>query len=184
MDGCKSGIHHMSHQHRGGHRAHTAGHRGDGLHNGFCLIKTDIAAELALFVDVDAHIHHDLTFPQAIGPNGSPPAHGDHQHIGLPAEGGQVPGAGIAEGHSGIFAIQHHGGRLAHHQAAAHHHGPLAGQRHVVIFQNLKAGLGRAGRISQFRVRKYSCQRAICDTIDILLRVKCRANRTVIKLFR
>ena len=56
----------MAHQHRGGHRAHTAGHRGDGLHNGFCLIKTDIATELALFVDVDAHIHDDLTGPQML----------------------------------------------------------------------------------------------------------------------
>ena len=53
---------------------------------------------------VDAHIHHDLTFPQAIGPDGSPPAHGDHRHIGLQAEGGQVPGAGIAEGHSGVVS--------------------------------------------------------------------------------
>ena len=48
---CGCGIHHMAHQHRGGHCAHTAGHRGDSLHDGFCLIKAHIAAELALFID-------------------------------------------------------------------------------------------------------------------------------------
>ena len=171
----------MAHQHRGGHCAHTAGHRGNSLHDGFCLIKAHIAAELALFVDVDAHIHHDLTFPQAIGPDGSPPSHGDHQHIGLPAEGRQVPGAGIAEGHGGVLPVQHHGSGLAHHQAAAHDHGPFAGQRHVVVFQDLKAGLRRAGRITDGHVGEHTSHRAVRDAVHVLFRSKRLLDPAVIE---
>ena len=67
--GC--GLHHVAYQHRGGHSANAAGHRGNGIHDGFSLGEFHVTAQLALFVHMDAHIHHGLALPQAVGTHGT-----------------------------------------------------------------------------------------------------------------
>ena len=172
----------MAHQHGGGHGAHTARHGGDGFHHGLGLGKADVPAELAVIAHMDAHIHNGLALPQAVGSDEAALAHGHHDHISLFAEGGQVLGAGVADRDRSVFAVQHHGGRLAHHKASAHHHGPLAGEGNIVILQNFQAGLGGAGRVAQRRVGKHAGQRAVRDAVNVLFRGQCRADGAVIEL--
>ena len=56
----------MAHQHGSRHGADAAGDGGDGLHHRLCLAKADVTAEFAFLVDMDAHIHDDLTGPQML----------------------------------------------------------------------------------------------------------------------
>ena len=172
----------MADQHGGGHGAHAAGYRGNGLDEGFCLVKADVAAELALCVDVDAHIDHDLAFAQAVAADEALPPHGNDHDVGLFAEGGQVLGAGIAERHRGVFAVQHHGGGLADHEAAAHDHGPPTRERHLIILQDLQTGLCGAGRVADGGVGKHTGQRTVRDAVDVLFRGQRRADGAVIEL--
>ena len=51
----------MAHEHGSRHGADAAGDGGDGLHHRLCLAKADVTAESAFLVDMDAHIHDDLT---------------------------------------------------------------------------------------------------------------------------
>ena len=146
----------MAHQHRGGHGAHTARHGGDSIHDRLRLGKAHVTAQLALVVQMDAHIHHGLAGTQAVSTHGAHPAHGHHDHIRLLADLGQVLGAGVADGHGGIFPVQHHGGGLAHYQAAAYHHGAFAGEGNIVVLQNLQAGLRGAGSITQIGVGEHT----------------------------
>ena len=131
---------------------------------------------------MDAHIHDGLAFAQAVGTHRAHLAHGHHHYVRFPAEGGQVLGAGVAEGHGGILAVQHHGGRLAHHQAAAHHHGALAGEGNAIILQNFKTRLCRAGRIAEIGIREHTGQRTVRNAVDVLFRGKGRAHGAVVEL--
>ena len=138
----------MAYQHRGGHGAHAAGHGGDGVHHRLCGGKLHVTAEFAFLVHMDAHVHDGLTFPQAVRAHSGHFAHGNHHDVGLLAHLRQIPGAGVAQGHGGVFPVQHHGGGLAHHKAASHHHGTLAGKGDVVILQNFQARLRGAGGVA------------------------------------
>ena len=131
---------------------------------------------------MDAHIHHDLPGPQVLAADGALLAHGDYHDVRLLAEGREVLGAGVAEGDGGVFAVQHHGGGLAHHKASAHHHGPLAGEGHLIILQDFKARLCRAGRVADGAVGEDPGQRAVGDAVDVLFRGQCGADGAVIEL--
>ena len=132
---------------------------------------------------MDAHIHHGLALPQAVGTHGTHFAHGDHDHIGFSAQGGKIPGAGIADGHSGVLTIQHHGGGLAHHKAAAHYDSASAGKRNLVILQDFKAGLRSAGGVAEVGIGEYSGQRTVRDAVNVLFRSQSRTHSAVVKLF-
>lgn len=173
----------MAHEHGSRHGADAAGDGSDGLHHRLCLAKADVTAEPAFLVDMDAHIHDDLTGPQMLCADEAHLAHGHHHNIGLTADIGQVLGAGIAEGDGGVFPIQHHGCGLANHEAAAHDDGPLAGEGNVVEFQDLKTGLRRAGRVADGSVGEDAGQRAVGDAVNVLFGRECGADGPVIKLF-
>ena len=76
----------MAHEHGSRHGADAAGDGGDGLHHRLCLAKADVTAEFAFLVDMDAHIHDDLTGPQMLCTDKAHPAHGHHHNIGLTAD--------------------------------------------------------------------------------------------------
>ena len=172
----------MAYQHRGGHGAHAAGHGGDGVYHRFSGGKLHVTAQLALLVYMDAHIHDRLACPQAVRAHSRHLAHGHHHDVGLPAHFRQVLCAGVAQGHGGVFPVQHHGGGLAHHKTAAHHHGTLAGKRNVIILQNLHAGLRGAGRVAQFGVREHPGQRSVRNAVDVFFRAQGGADGAVIEL--
>ena len=131
---------------------------------------------------MDAHVHDRLTFPQAVRAHSAHFAHGDHHDVRLPAHFRQVPGAGVAQGHGGVFPVQHHGGGLAHHKAAPHHHGTLAGKGDAIILQNFHAGLRGAGGIAQIGVREYPGQRTVRDAVNVLFRAQSGADGAVVEL--
>ena len=174
----------MGRQHRGGHGAHAPRHRGDGCHHRLSLRKADIAAEFAVFVGVDAHIHHRLTRGDAVPADGAPFAHGHHQNVRLTADFGEVPGPGIADGDGGVFPVQQHGRRFSHHQAAAHHRHPLALQGDAVEVQNFHAGLRRTGGISHPAAGKDARQRGVGDAVHVLFRGQGGTDRLVVHLGR
>ena len=173
----------MAHEHGSRHGADAAGDGSDGLHHRLCLAKADVTAEFAFLVDMDAHIHDDLTGPQMLCADEAHPAHGHHHNIGLTADFQQVLGAGVAEGDGGVFPVQHHGCGLAHHEAAAHDDGPPAGEGNVVEFQNFKTGLRRAGRVADGSVGEDTGQRAVGDAVNVLFGRERGADGPVIKLF-
>ena len=175
-------LHHMPYQHRGGHGAHAAGHGGDGVHHRLCGGKLHVAAQFALLVYMDAYVHDGLACPQAVRAHSGHFAHGHHHDVGLSAHFRQVLGAGVAQGHGGVFPVQHHGGWLAHHKAASHHHGTLAGKRNVIILQNLHAGLRGAGGVAQLCVREHPGQRTVRDAVNVLFRAQGGADGAVIEL--
>ena len=59
---CGCGIHHMAHQHGGGHGAHTARHGGDGTNNRLRGNKIDVTHQLAIRLTVDPDVNHDGAF--------------------------------------------------------------------------------------------------------------------------
>ena len=172
----------MPYQHRGGHGAHAAGHGGDGVYHRFSGGKLHVTAQLALLVHMDAYVHDRLACPQAVRAHSRHFAHGHHHDVGLSAHFRQAPGTGVAQGHGGIFPVQHHGGWLAHHKAASHHHGTLAGKRNVIILQNLHAGLRGAGGVAQLCVREHPGQRTVRDAVNVLFRAQGGADGAVIEL--
>ena len=131
---------------------------------------------------MDAHVHDGLTCPQAVRAHSGHLAHGDYHDVGLLAHFRQVLCAGVAQGHGGVLPVQHHGGGLAHHKAAPHHHGTLAGKGDVVILQNFHARLRGAGSIAQIGVREHPGQRTVCDAVNVLFRAQGGADGAVIEL--
>ena len=96
---------------------------------------------------MDAHIHHHGPGLDVLGPQHQRFAGRHHQHIGLAGDRSQVLGAGVGHGDRGIGGLEHQGHGLAHQDAAAHHHGPLAGQLHAMAGQQgHHAGGGAAAR--------------------------------------
>ena len=172
----------MAYQHRGGHGAYAAGHRGDGVHHRLCGVKLHVTAQLALLVYMDAYVHDRLACPQAVRAHSRHFAHGHHHDVGLLAHFRQIPGAGVAQGDGGVFPVQHHGSGLAHHKAAPHHHGTLAGKGDVVILQNFHAGLRGAGSIAQIGVGEHPGQRTVRNAVDVLFRAQGGADGAVIEL--
>ena len=131
---------------------------------------------------MDAYVHDRLACPQAVRAHSRHLAHGHHHDVGLSAHFRQVLGAGVAQGHGGVFPVQHHGGWLAHHKAASHHHGTLAGEGDAIILQNLHAGLRGAGGVAQIGVREHPGQRTVRDAVNVLFRAQGGADGAVIEL--
>ena len=127
-----------------------------------------ISHQIAVLVHVDAHVQHHLAGGQTLGGHRSSLACRRHQQICPTALGGQVGGAGVADGDGGMTAQQQHGHRFANDQTAAHHHRPLALQLVAVVVQDFQAGLGGAGRVSRAAAGKYRRQGPGSDAVHVL----------------
>ena len=100
---------------------------------------------MAFVVAVHAHIkHHGAGFDH-IGREHIALAHGGHDHIGLPRDGGQIGRAAVADGDGGVLRQQHQRHGLAHDIAAANDHGVLAPQLVADAFEHFHAAIRRAG---------------------------------------
>ena len=150
-------LHHVLHQHGGGHGADAAGNGRDGLNDRLDLVKLGVAGDAALaalgvdlvLVPVDGHVHDhlsgaDIVLGQAVQHTG-----GGNNDVRVPADFSGVHRLGMADGNGGVLAHEHHGGGLADHQAAANDRGVLALAVDTVVVQNLHAGGGGAGGEAQ-----------------------------------
>ena len=84
---------------------------------------------------MDAHIDYHSPRAHVFGTDHPGATRRHHQHLRLPGQGRQVPGAGVGHAHGGVGGLQHQGHRLPHQDAATHHHGPSSGQGHLVAGQ-------------------------------------------------
>lgn len=57
----RSGLRHVTGQHRGGHRANAAGDRRDGVRHRFCSSKVHVAHQHPIRIQVDANVDDRLT---------------------------------------------------------------------------------------------------------------------------
>ena len=105
---------------------------------------------------------------------------GGDEHLRPAALGGQIGGAGVAEGDGGVAPQQQHGRRSADHQAAANHHRPPAGEIISIVVQQLHAGLGGAGGIALPVAGEHRRQRAGCDAVHILGRREGGTHRALV----
>ena len=91
-----------------------------------------------------------------------------HQDLRLTALARQVRRPGVADGAGGVAAQQHHGHRLAHHQAPAHHRDPFAPELAAEVVQNFQHGLGGAGGIPRPLAGKDRRQGTAGDAVHVL----------------
>jgi len=75
---------------------------------------------------VHPHVDHHRPLPHVLAPKQARPAEGRDQEVGLPADPGEVAGAGMAEGDGAVGGEQERRHRLADDVAAADDHRPAA----------------------------------------------------------
>ena len=179
----------MTDQHGGGHSAHAAGHRGDGLDDRLNLGEHGVARHAALAlgghlvgIPVHGHVNDDLAGTDIILGQALQHACGRHQDVSLAGHFLHVPGLGVAHGNGGVLAQQHHGGGLAHHQRAADHNGLLASAVDAVVVQDLHAGLGGAGREAQLLAHEHTGVGQVSHGVDILAGGQMVADLVLIRL--
>ena len=168
----------MSHQHGGRHRAHAAGHRGDGIHDGRGRVKVRIAYDGVFFrVPVGGHVDDRLTGPDMGRRQAPRRTRRRYEDVRLTGDGGQIGGSGVAHRHRGVPRQQQHGRGPTHHRRAPDDHRPLPGAIDAVVIQQHRHRLRRAGSKALRAAQIHSRGGRIRHAVHVLFRQEPAADR-------
>ena len=133
-------------QHGNGHGANAAGNRCDVACLWLNFGELHIAAELAVFVVVHAHIDDHCAILYHVGTDEVGFAHGADEDVSTGADLGEVAGAGVANGHGGVAVEEEHCHGLADNVAPADDNAVFARRLDFLVMQHLDYARRSAGQ--------------------------------------
>jgi hypothetical protein len=95
---------------------------------------------------------------------------GDHEHLGLSGDSGEIPGTGVADSNRGVPVEQQVRHRLADHRGPSHHDRVPPGQRDLVMVEEREHRL-RGGRRERGQAGHQPAERDRVRAVHVLGRV-------------